>query len=154
MNKINLKIIVNKFLLSLLIISIFIPVITFSATELEAPLDYSGWVQCDGVVDKNNPAEANRNVQCNFQNLMKMVNYLINWAFIMCIPVLIGLLANSGYLYMTGTEGNIKKAKTVMTNAVIGFIIALMAWFIVVTLLKWLKNPQFTGTDTLIQQSK
>jgi hypothetical protein len=141
----------SKALLILLIAFSFVPAISH-AQGIE--LDYSGWVQCDGVVDKVDKAEAKRNVPCNFANLVNMAGFLINWLFVISIPVIVGLIAYAGFLYMTGTQENIKKAKAVITNAVIGFIIMLMAWFIVTTLLKWLLKPTFTGVDALIQIQK
>ncbi len=138
----------SKTLLIILIAFSFVPTISHSA---EIKLDYSGWVQCDGVVT---PGEEGRTVPCNFANLVNMVGFLINWLFVISIPVIVGLLAYSGFLYMTGTQENIKKAKAVMTNAVVGFIIMLMAWFIVTTLLKWLLNPNFSGVDAIIQIQK
>jgi hypothetical protein len=113
-------------------------------------LDYSGWVQCDGVVT---PGESKRQVVCNFANLVSMVKYLINWAFGISIPVMVGLLAYAGFLYMTGSKGNIDKAKKIMISAVKGFVWALMAWFIVTTLLKWILTPEFLSvTGTLVGQ--
>jgi hypothetical protein len=146
-----------KFALFSLILSTnlsFVPLVysvnTTTTPQTPATLDYSGWVQCDGVISSNEP---NRNKICNFANLVSMVKYLINWAFGISIPVIVGLLAYAGFLYMTGSKGNIDKAKKIMISAVKGFVIALMAWFIVTTLLKWILTPEFLGvTGTLIGQ--
>lgn len=124
----------------------FVPVFVHSQ---ELKLDYSGWVQCDGVLTKG---EEGRQVLCNFNNLIGMVNYLVNWMFVITIPIMIGLISYSGFLYMTGKQENIKKAKAVMTSAVVGFIIALLAWFMVATIVNWIKNPNFTGTDSLLKK--
>ncbi len=136
------------FIFSILFSSLYLSV-SPKIVKAQAPLDYSGWVQCDGVLTKG---ESGRNVKCDFVSFMKMANYLINWAFTISIPVIVGLLAYSGFLYMTGKEENLKRSKRIMQNAVIGFIIMLTAWFIVSTLLKWLVNTSFTGVNTLIEK--
>jgi len=130
----------------------FIPNTSFSATT--GVLDYSGWVQCDGVVLPNAEGESLRNKTCNYQNLISMAKYLINWLFTISIPIIIGLLAYSGLLHISGKPENIKKSYTIMQNAVIGLIIMLLAWFIVTTLLKWLLNPEFKGVDAIIEIQK
>jgi membrane protein DedA with SNARE-associated domain len=44
----------------------------------------------------------------------------------------------AGYLYITGIEGNIKKAKSIFPKVFLGFVIMLVAWFVVYQLLSWL----------------
>ncbi|MEI6850298.1 MAG: pilin [archaeon] len=113
----------------------FLPSITKAADD--SVLGY-GWVQCDGVRD---PSESGRQVECNFENLVSMAGYLINWLFMISIPVIIGLIAYSGFLHMTAKEENIKKSYKILKNAVIGLIVMLMAWFIVTTILNWILEP-------------
>lgn len=118
-------------------------------TNADVKLDYSGLVQCDGVV---NPSEKSRNVKCDFYNLMKIINKAINIAFVMTIPVVTAMFAYAGFLHISGKEDDLKRSKKMLTNAIIGFIISLVAWFAVTTLVKWIQNPNFTGIDTLIQK--
>ncbi len=117
-----------------------------------------GWVRCDGVVTRDAKGvalEPGRTTECTFANLIAMVNYLINWLFGISIPIIIGLLVYSGFLYMTGKEANIKRAYKIMQQAVLGFVIMLLAWFIVTTILKWILKPWATNvTGTLIETQK
>lgn len=139
----------------LAILILFSSAFTFVSAQTTTPttgLDYSGWVKCDGVVTSG---EKDRQVPCTFINLMAMVKALVNWLFGISIPIIVGLLAYSGFLHMTGTEANIKKSYSIMQQAIIGFIVMLMAWFIVTTILKWVLKPWATNVSgTLIETQK
>lgn len=143
----------KRFLISIFSIMIFticlIPAISNAQNEEKesVKLDYSGLVKCDGVVTKG---EEGRNVKCDLYNLMIIVNKLINWAFTLSLPVVAGMFAYAGYLHITGVEENIKRSRKMMQNAIIGFVIALTAWFAVTTLVNWIKEPGFTGVDTFL----
>lgn len=115
-------------------------------TNPKSSLDYSGWVQCDGVVDTKN--EPGRKTTCNFENLIVMVNHLINWLFAISIPIIVGLFAYAGFKLMTGSESALKEGKAMLLNAGKGFIIMLTAWFIVTTLLSWILNSEFIQTTS------
>jgi hypothetical protein len=53
-----------------------------------------------------------------------------------------------GYLYITGTQENIKKAKSIFPKIFFGFIIMLSAWFIVYQILTWLGS--YNGYKALL----
>lgn len=146
----------KKILLTFLLMFTLLPSFSFAATSTapaNSSLNYTGGlVQCDGVLSKNEP---NRQKICNFAALVNGVKYIINWAFALTIPVIIGLLAWAGLLHMSGKEDKIKKSYKIMQNAVVGFIIVLTAWFIVTTLLKWVLDDAFKGTvETLVETQK
>ncbi len=130
-----------------------IPYVSIAQTpNSTSTLDYSGWVQCDGVVD---PSESGRQVPCNFVNLINMARYLINWLFMISIPIIIGLLAYAGILHMTGKVEDIKKSYSMLQKALIGLLVMLMAWFIVTTLLKWVLEPWAVDVaSTLVEKQK
>lgn len=132
---------------------LFILLTTFSLVPSMsyAALDYSGLVKCDGVTTDS---EQSRQTKCNFEALMKMANSIINWLFTLSVPIIIGLIAYAGFLFMTGKSGDREKAKKILWNAIIGFVVMLCAWFIVSTLLKWLVSESFTGANTLIEKQK
>ncbi len=75
---------------------------------------------------------------CNFNALIDTVQHLINIAIVIGVVVALGSFVYIGYLYMTGTQGNIKKAKDILPKIFFGFIMMLAAWFIVYQLLSWL----------------
>ena len=149
----KLSIILFVFLISISVIPVISYAVTASPTSTPVVLDYSGLVKCDGVVATDG-SEPNRKVTCNYANLINMVNTTINWVFALSVPVVVGLLAYAGFLYMTGVEAKITQARKMMLNAVVGFAIALCAWFMVSTALKWLVNPNFQGADSIIGKTK
>ena len=151
----------KKIFVALCLIFLLVPQFGFAQYDPNVPStldlgtpDYSGFVKCDGVVVKDG-SEPFRNKTCDFIALINTVKSLIDWAFIISIPVIVGLLAYAGFLHMTGVEGNLKKARQMLWNAVIGFIIMLCAWFIVTTALKWLLKEEFQKVaGTLVETQK
>lgn len=143
----------KKLALIFLITFSLVPSLSFAATTTNPELSYKGsFVQCDGVISNNEP---NRQNKCNFASLINTVKYLVNWAFVISIPVIIGLIAWAGLLHMTGKKENITKSYAIMRNAVIGFAIMITAWFIVTTLLKWILKPEFSGVvNSLVETQK
>lgn len=136
-------------LITLFIFSSIMPVLVMAqakATPEPTKLDYSGLVKCDGILD---PKEPFRNNPCNFVALMAMVKSTINWLFLITIPIMTVLLAYAGLLYMTGTQGNIGTAKSIFQSAGKGFIIMLIAWVSVITVVNWFitqKNQEVIKT--------
>lgn len=121
------------------------------AQEENVKLDYSGLVQCDGVVT---PGEEGRTTKCNFQSLMAMIDYLIKWVFGITVPIFVGLCAYAGWLYMQPSSSDRAKANTMLLTALKGFAIMLMSWFIVTTLVKWVINPKLYDTATSLLDTK
>jgi len=130
----------KKYIYTLLMILTLVPVASFAqATQPNTvKLDYSGLVQCDGVLD---PSEKDRTNVCNFVALFSMVKYIINWMFFISVPLATALFAYAGFLYMTGKEKNIGTAKDIFSSVGTGFIIMLVAWFAVITLVGWFVSP-------------
>ncbi len=121
---------------------VFLSLFTFVLRPEASHAAYGGLVICDGVAD---PAKGE--VTCDFNYLIKTIVNLFNWFFIMTIPIAVGLFAYAGILYITGVEGNIKKAKKIFQNVGIGFIIMLVAFTVVHTVLSWVVSDQF-GLDS------
>ncbi|MDQ5893583.1 MAG: hypothetical protein QG640_595 [Patescibacteria group bacterium] len=139
----------KKILALFFVISFFTPALSLAQnfnSDGTVKLDYGGLVKCDGVVDKNNPEEVARNNECDFQDLMGMVNSIIQWIFMLSIPIFIGLFAYAGFLYMTPSPGNREKSNKMLWAALKGFVIMLIAWFMVSTLLSWIVSDSFKGT--------
>ena len=115
-----------------------------------AKLDYSGLVQCDGVI---NPDEKDRKRICDFNALLGTVKYVINWLFIITIPIATVAFAYGGLLYLTGSQGNISTAKSIFTSVATGFIIMLIAWVAVVTVVNWFVEKN-TNVDVFVNIPK
>lgn len=139
--------------ITIAIIFTLIPVFTHA----QAPkLDYSGLVQCDGVVQKDG-TEPGRQNPCDFAALLKTVKFMINWLFIITIPIATVAFAYGGFLYLTGTSGNIGTAKKIFQSVATGFIIMLIAWVSVVTVVNWFidqNSASGSSADTFVNLFK
>ncbi len=98
--------------------------------------NYTGLVQCDGVV--TNPATQKK---CDFDAFIGQINHLINWAFFIAIPIASGLLAYAGYYYMFTGEAGHAKAKKIFESVGYGLVFMLIGWFVVHTILTELTKP-------------
>lgn len=132
-----------------ILISCAVLISLLSVTPVHAALDYSGLVKCDGVVT---PGEEGRKTKCDFNALISMANSIISWLFMLSIPIFVGLFAYAGFLYMQPSSGSREKANTMLWVALKGFVIMLVAWMLVATLLKLVVDPDFKGANTFIEK--
>jgi len=75
---------------------------------------------------------------CGFNELMKLINTVITFLlFTLATPLFALILIYVGWLYLSagGSSENVTKAKKILKNALIGYVIALAAWLIVKTIL-------------------
>jgi hypothetical protein len=82
---------------------------------------------------------------CDFNQLLTIVNNVINFLLVKIVTPLFALiLVYAGWLYLSdmGSAEHKTKAKKILVNALIGFVIALAAWLVVKTILTTLG---FTG---------
>ncbi len=87
-----------------------------------------------GAVDGN----AETGGPCNFNELIATANNIIEFLLIyFATPLAAIIFAYAGFLYLFsgGSENNVTKAKGMMKNMIIGYVIALSAWLIVRTIL-------------------
>jgi hypothetical protein len=93
-----------------------------------SPDDFSnGIVNCDGVL-----------VECNFEKLLDLVNRGVNFViFIIGVPLVALSFVYAGFLMATsgGSSGKKDQAKAAISGAVTGFVILLVAWLLVRTVL-------------------
>ncbi|HEY5588945.1 MAG TPA: IPT/TIG domain-containing protein [Candidatus Paceibacterota bacterium] len=87
---------------------------------------------------------------CDFDVVMALINTLIGYLLVtMATPLFALIIIYVGWLYLSdmGSSENITKAKKILKNAVIGYVIALAAWLIVKTILASLgfNGPMFLG---------
>ena len=105
-----------------LILVIFIPVISYSS---------DGLVPCNGVSEEGTPT-------CGFSEFLQLIATLLNFIlFRLAIPFFAILFAYSGILYITagGNTEKVSQAKKIWLNAFVGFLIALLAWLIIKTIM-------------------
>lgn len=87
-----------------------------------------------GAIDTANNQYANA---CDFTFFMALINRLIQFAlFDIATPFLGLIIIYIGYLYLTsGGSNQTEKAKHILFNVVIGYVIALAAWLIINTII-------------------
>jgi hypothetical protein len=123
-----------------------------TAAPAQTADNYSGLVKCSGVVATDSSGQPlPGEVPCDFNYFIITVANLINWGFYIALPIAVVLFAYAGILYISGVESNIKKAKAIFLNVGIGFIIMLVAFTAVHTLLGWLVNPNI-GAESLLSK--
>lgn len=113
-------------------------------------LEAKGLVPDCNVTGKLNSSSDNYAVPCDFNMIMKMINDIINFLLVkMATPLFALILIYVGWLYLSdmGSVENVSKAKKILKNALIGYIIALAAWLIVKTILSSLgyTGPLYLG---------
>ncbi len=91
------------------------------------------WSKGGGLIPECN------NGPCVFNELMQLINNVIKFLlFTIATPLAALGIVYAGWLYLSsgGNTENTTKAKKILTNIVIGYIIALAAWLIVNTIIK------------------
>ncbi|MDE2172894.1 MAG: hypothetical protein KGJ33_03045 [Patescibacteria group bacterium] len=78
---------------------------------------------------------------CDFNAAMIEAQHAINIFIVFGVLAAIFGFCYIGYLYITGSEKNISRAKEIFPKIFIGFIIMISAWFIVYQILGWLAQP-------------
>ncbi len=129
MNFVNKNKKISAFIISVFLVSLFlIPVFSYAQ---------DGLVTCDGV-----------KVKCNVDTLIGMINKIINWIISIAGVIFTISCIYGGFLYITSGEnpGNKAKAKSIMYSTLIGFVIILVSWLIVYTILINLVDPAQKGS--------
>jgi len=103
---------------------------------------------CDGPALPSGVEADPDYVVCNFQTLIGLVQHLITAMITVGVFVAIAGFMWMGYLFISGTQENRKKAYSIFPKIFWGFIIMLSAWFIVYQLLSWLGSNE--GFKTLL----
>ena len=115
-----------KFLIFVfLLVLIAMPLLSFAAEPL---------VKCGTQVD----AEGKITNPCGFNEFLGLINRVIKFVlFDLALPIAAIMFAWAGVLMVTagGRTEKVGKAKRIFTNVAIGFIIAVIAWLIVRTIL-------------------
>ena len=130
----------------------FVIIFTPSFMFAEA-VSFSGLVPvCNTTLD---PVTHGYKDPCDFNMIMALVNKVINFLlFVIATPLFALILVYVGWLYISsmGNPENITKTKTILKNALLGFVIALAAWLIIKTILLSLgfTGDSYLGTSLLI----
>ncbi|MCA9351997.1 hypothetical protein KC866_01205 [Patescibacteria group bacterium] len=73
---------------------------------------------------------------CGFADIIDLIGRIIEYIFILVIPIAALVFAYAGFLYLTsgGDTGKRQAAKRAMTNVIVGIIIVMAAWLVVRTI--------------------
>ncbi len=110
------------------------------STEVNAngqPIKFTGLVpDCNtGAIDGETGHYKN---PCDFNYFMALINRLIKFLlFDIATPFVALIIMYTGYLFLTagGSAGQTEKAKHILLNVVIGYVIALAAWLIITAII-------------------
>lgn len=82
--------------------------------------------------------------QCGFTDLIKLVNNVINWLITISTLIATGVAAYAGVLLLTsgGKPEAMKKAKAMLGKVVTGYVIILIAWLAVYTIMHTLVDSK------------
>ena len=86
-----------------------------------------------GLVPCGNPDQT----PCDFTFFIQMINDIITWIISMATVIFTISAIYGGFLYMTSGDnpGNKEKAKGILWNTILGFVIILASWLIIFTIL-------------------
>lgn len=75
---------------------------------------------------------------CGFNDFISLIQRIIEYIFVLVLPIAAIVFAYAGFLYMTSGEDSNKRtaAKNAMTNLIIGIAVIMLAWIIVRLVLK------------------
>jgi len=106
----------KKFILPIIIVSIFSLALLPSLALAQGALDRLGEVQATADLPDG--------------SLESTVGTIINIVLSLVGVILVVLIVYAGFLWMTagGNEDNVKTAKTILKNAIIGLIVTLLAY--------------------------
>ena len=85
---------------------------------------------------------------CTFADFIETLNRIINWIISIATVIFTISAIYGGFLYMTSGEkpGNKDKAKSILWNTILGFVIILVSWLIIYTILNMLVDPSQKGS--------
>ncbi len=134
-------------------INILIVVLALSVPYLITAQVQTG-VNSPSVADANNSIVECQTVDdCDWNAFLKTVDKLKNYAFQIVVILSVIFIAIAGFLYLTsaGDSGKINRAKSILQNVVIGFLLAAAGWLIVRTILKTLgvENTDLAPSDLI-----
>jgi hypothetical protein len=127
--------ILHRHLISLALLLVFLfPVLSLANPYL--PLIQCGHKDASGVMNT-----------CDFNDAVDTINRIINWIISLAGVIFTVSAVWGGFLYLaSGTSlGDKERAKKILWNSLLGFVIILSAWLIIFTLLNALVAKNAPG---------
>lgn len=102
-------------------------------------------IVCDPSPDPSGPTAGLGD--CHFDDLIRLGVNIMNFLIVLSTAVAAIVIAYAGFLYLSsaGDEGNVKKAKGMLTKVAIGFFFLIAAWVIVNEIIVALLDPNQPG---------
>ncbi len=85
---------------------------------------------------------------CTFEDFIATINRIINWIISIAGVIFTIMAVYGGFLYMTSGDkpGNKEKAKSILLSTLTGFVIILVSWLIVYTIVHTLVDSTQEGS--------
>lgn len=114
---------------------------TDTVDDTPPPPAEGGLVPCG--IDKNDDGMLSEDEECGYNDLIFGIQNIITWLIGIATSLGAILFAYAGFLYLTaGSDQNkVSRAKSIFRYVIKGFIIILLAWLIVYTILSVLVDP-------------
>jgi hypothetical protein len=109
-----------------------VPLIHVEATTTPDASGYGDIIPCDGVEN-----------ECGFDDLVALAVNVINKLIIFSTFIAIGVFSFAGIKLLTsgGNAGAMKQAKDMALKVLIGYVVILLAWVVVYTIMDVLVKP-------------
>ncbi len=126
----------------LLVLAIFLVLFVPLISNAQYGAKYTS--QPEGFVLCGNPNQP----PCDFSYFVLTLNKIIEWIISIAGVIFTLTLAYGGYLYMTsgGDSGKREQAHSILWNTLKGFVIILVAWLIVYTIINTLVDSGQKGS--------
>lgn len=124
---------------------VFFTAIPFFALAAQSPQSPGYLIVCD---PKPDPSGFTAGLgDCHFDDLIRLGVNIMNFLIVLSTAVAAIVIAYAGFLYLSsaGDEGNVKKAKGMLTKVAIGFFFLIAAWVIVNEIIVALLDPNQPG---------
>lgn len=110
--------------------------------------DGGGLIRCGNSTSTSPTGQIVLTQPCNFEYFIKTINGIISWLIGLAGVIFTIMAVWGGYLYMTSgdNESNKGKARDMLFNTLKGFVIMLLAWLIVHTILDYLVEGPYKNS--------
>lgn len=125
---------------SLMLLAVLTAPLIGYAQPADAGVGYGPVIPCDGV-----------NVKCGFTELVAMAQNVIKYLVYLSTLAVLIIGAIQGFKLMTsqGNPGAMKEARAALLSVFKGYVIILVAWVAVYTILNALVDPKFSLLESL-----
>ena len=109
---------------------LFSAAFAFAQTPTPSEPEPSGLVKCGRSLPADATAEEKKTNECTITDFLQMVlniiNFLLSWAWL--VATLMIVWAGWGMVNAGGNEEEVSKAKTTLSNAIIGFFLIMVSF--------------------------